>query len=103
MKVWTSEKSVLTDHQWLKCSVPSFLMSGAFDNVTGFFPDSCGPSSRATWLTSSDPFNPLGHSPCCLIPPIEHATFTAKSPFSVLRLITADPQRLIAANPSGSA
>jgi hypothetical protein len=85
MKGLTSEKSASTGHAWLKCSMPSFPIGGAFDGVTGLFPDSSGPSS----LTSSDPFNPLGHSPCCLIPPIERSTFTTNSSFNIQRLITA--------------
>jgi hypothetical protein len=64
MKVLTFEKSASTDHQWLKWSMPSSPISGAFDGVTGLFTDSSGLSSRATSLTSSDPFNPLGHPPC---------------------------------------
>jgi hypothetical protein len=45
-----------TDHEWLKCSTHSSPISGAFDGVTGLFPDSSGPSAHTTSLTSSDPF-----------------------------------------------
>jgi hypothetical protein len=71
------------DHECLKCSVPSAPINGAFDGVTGLFPDSSGRSSRATSLTSSDRFNPLRHSPCCLIPTIQRSTFTADLFFSL--------------------
>jgi hypothetical protein len=59
---------------------------------TRLFPDSSGRSSHATSLTSSDLFNPVGHSPCCLISPIEHATFTftANSSFNIQHLIAAN-------------
>jgi hypothetical protein len=97
MKVATSPKAISTDYEWLKCSMPSFPISDAVDNVTKPFPDSSGRSPRATSLTSYDSFNPLGHSPCCLIPPIRHATFTVDSPFNFRGPITADLQRLIAA------
>jgi hypothetical protein len=76
MKVLTFEKSASNDHQWLKCPMPSAPIIGAFDGVTGLFTDSSGRYSRATSLTSSDPFNPRGHSPCCLIPTIQRSTFT---------------------------
>jgi hypothetical protein len=66
MKVLTFKKSTAVDHQWVKYSVPSFPISGAFDGVTGLFPDSSERSSRATSLTSSDPFSPLCHSPAAL-------------------------------------
>jgi hypothetical protein len=53
------------------------------DGVTPLCLDSSGRFSRSASLTSSDLFNPLGHSPFCLIPPIERATFTPDSPFDV--------------------
>ena len=90
MKVLTSEKSASTDHAWLKCLMPSFPINGAFDGVTGLFPDSSERSSRSTSLTSSDPFNPLGHSTCCLIPTIQRSTFTADLFFNIQPLIAAD-------------
>jgi hypothetical protein len=92
MKVLTSEKSTSTDHQWLKCSMPSFPIpvSAAFHRVTGHFPDSSGRSSRATSLTSSDLFNPLGHSACCLIPTIQRSAFTADLFFGIQTLIAPD-------------
>jgi hypothetical protein len=85
MKVLTFEKSTSDDHQWVKCLMASFPIpiSDAFHGVTGLFPDSSGRSSRATSPISSDRFNPLGHSPCCLIRSIEEATFTAESRFNV--------------------
>jgi hypothetical protein len=91
MKVLTFEKSASADHQWLKCSMPYFPISGAFDGVTGLFPDSSGRSARATSLTSSDPFNPLGHSTCCLIPMSQRSAFTADLFFSIQPLIAAKP------------
>jgi hypothetical protein len=63
MKALISEKCASTHHESLKYSMPSFPINGAFDGVTGFFPDSSARSSRATLLTSAEPFNPLGHSP----------------------------------------
>jgi hypothetical protein len=47
-------------------------------------------SSRATSLTSSDTFNPLGHFPCCLIPTIQHSTFTTDLFFSIRPLIAVN-------------
>jgi hypothetical protein len=38
----------------------------------------------------SDSFNPLGHSPCCLIPTIQRSAFTADLFFSIQPLIAAD-------------
>jgi hypothetical protein len=72
--------------------MPSFPISGAFDGVTGLFSDYSGGSSRATSLTSSDLFNLLGHSPCCLIPPIQRSTFTfaTNSSFNIQHLIAAN-------------
>jgi hypothetical protein len=70
--------------------MPSFPVSGAFDGVTGLFPDSSRRCPRTTSLTSSDPFNPVGHSSCCLIRPIERSTFTANSSFNIQRLIAAN-------------
>jgi hypothetical protein len=87
MRVLAFEKSASTDHQWLKCSITFFPISGAFDGVTGLFPDSSGRSPRATSLTSSDPFNPLGHSTCCLIPTIQRSAFTGDLFFSIQPLI----------------
>jgi hypothetical protein len=87
---FTFEKSASTDHQWLKCSMPSSPISDAFEGVTCLFPDSSGRSYRATSLTSSDRFNPLGHSPCCLIPPTERSAFTANSSFNIQHLIDAN-------------
>jgi hypothetical protein len=69
--------------------MPFFPISGAFDGVTGLFTDSSGRSSRATSLTSSDPFDPLGHFPCCLIPMIQRSTFTADLFFNIQPLIAA--------------
>jgi hypothetical protein len=90
MKVLTFEKSTSTDHQWFKCSMPSFPISRAFDAVTGLFPDSSERSSRAISLTSSDPANPLCHSPCCLIPRIQRSTFTTDLFFNIPPLIAAN-------------
>jgi hypothetical protein len=86
----TFEKSTSADHQWVKCSMPSFPISGVFDGLNGRFPDSSGRSSRATSLTLSDLFNPLGHSPCCLIPTIQRSTFTTDLFFSIQSLIAAN-------------
>jgi hypothetical protein len=90
MKVLTFIKSPSADHEWLKCSMPSFPISGVFDGLKGLFPDSSGRSSRATSPTSSDRFNPLRHSPCCLIPTIRCSTFTTDLCFSIQPLIAAD-------------
>jgi hypothetical protein len=89
MKVLKSEKSTSADHEWLNYSIPSVPINGAFDGVTGVFPDSSERSSRATSLTSSDSFNPLGYSSCCLIPTIQRSTFTADLFFNIQPLIAA--------------
>jgi hypothetical protein len=68
----------------------AFPISGAFAAVTGLFPDLSRWSSRANSLTLSDLFNPLGHSPYRLIPPIEPSTFTANSSFNIQRLISTN-------------
>jgi hypothetical protein len=90
MKVLTFIKSISADHDWLKCLMPSFPISGVFDGLKGLFPDSSGRSSRGTSLTSSGRVNPLGHSPCCLIPTSQNSTFTTDLFFSIQPLIAAD-------------
>jgi hypothetical protein len=64
------------------------------------FPDSSGRSSLATSLTSSDPFNLVGHSPCYLIPSIEHSTITTNSSFNIRRLIAANSSFRVRLPPS---
>jgi hypothetical protein len=70
--------------------MPFFPLSGAFDGATGLLPDSSERSSRATSLTSSNLFNPLGHFPCCLIPTIQRSTFTIDLFFNIQPLIAAN-------------